>query len=156
MGRSRVKQHLNPASNHSKFKHQLRPPEQGTSKSKTKSNACQKKGGKGTKSGGNHQSRDQGSNSQESPNPPQGTHSVSTPFEPWVKPAHLSDKWEILQSKTNTDLTLMPWNVDGIGTKVKKQDIQKISNELGADIIALTEHKKPIVNLWMKKTGIFQ
>ena len=74
----------------------------------------------------------------------QGSCSVAAPFVPWVKPDHLSEKWNILQTRTDTDLTLMQWNVEGLGSKkIKRQDIQKTSCSLGADIIAITEHHKP-------------
>ena len=82
----------------------------------------------------------------------QGSCSVAAPSVPWVKPDHLSEKWNILQTRTDTDLTLMQWNVEGLGSKkIKRQDIQKTSCSLGADIIAITEHHKPRSKIFWQK-----
>ena len=134
MGRDRKRKH------DSGFRSQPRPPEPSTPSSKSKKENNQKRP---NRNGDKNKTGDQGGPSQENSVPPQNIPSVSTPFEPWVKPDHLSDRWNILQSKTSTDLTIMSWNVNGIGTKVKRQSIHSIADDLGADIIALIEHKKP-------------
>ena len=67
------------------------------------------------------------SNRKENCNRQQGSASANATFEPWIKPYDLSDNWRILENRTNTDLTIMEWNVNGIGTKIKKYRIYRVS-----------------------------